>query len=132
MVAFSPVCRIIFPFVIQMTQRRREKQKNHKLQSQLLRRSPELTTNVGEEDNHKSKLLTSCFRPISWRQPQKEPLARVHAGIAIGSREHRKSPKRRSSKRFIVRAKKMTPFLMEIFFPLAAMLLHVPFVKPPQ
>ena len=44
MVAFSPVCRIIFPFVIQMTQRRREKQKNHKLQSQLLRRSPESTT----------------------------------------------------------------------------------------
>ena len=74
MAAFSSVCRIIFPFVIQMTQRLRE-QRNHKLQRILRtqKRLPQfcyLTTNVGEEDNHKSKLLTSCFRPISW-QPQK-------------------------------------------------------------
>ena len=44
-----------------------------------LLRAPDLCTGFHcERDNHKSELLTSCFRPISW-QPQK----RDNAEIAI-------------------------------------------------
>ena len=65
---------------------------------QSLVRAPDLCTGRQhcERDNHKSELLTSCFRPISW-QPQKRDNAEIAilmcAFMASNSYPHKNTPR---------------------------------------